>query len=390
MRILHVTSSLAPELGGPSKATIEMARWVAARGHKVEIFTTDWGLEGRVDVSGVPVPEGAAAIRYFPVHSPRVFKTSWPLWQALMREVSRFDVVHLHSLYLFHNWATPIACRRAGVPYILRPHGVLDPYIRRRHRWRKSVIEALFQNRVLREAEAIHYTAEEERRLAEPHAHNPRGVVVPLGIDLGEYERLPDPYVFFARYPETRGRRIVLFLSRLHVKKGLEFLVPAFARVAASRPDLHLVVAGPDEGMGATLRGWIRDAGLETRASIVGMLTGADKLAAFAAATVFVLPSHTENFGVAVLEAMAAGLPVLISDQVNIWREISDAGAGIIVRTETGAVEAGLARLLDHPEIANRMGQAGRRLAEERFAWPRVAAALEALYAEVASSRKTT
>jgi glycosyltransferase involved in cell wall biosynthesis len=201
---------------------------------------------------------------------------------------------------------------------------------------------------------------------------------------------LPDPYVFFARYPETRGRRIVLFLSRLHVKKGLEFLVPAFARVAASRPDLHLVVAGPDEGMGATLRGWIRDAGLETRASIVGMLTGADKLAAFAAATVFVLPSHTENFGVAVLEAMAAGLPVLISDQVNIWREISDAGAGIIVRTETGPVEAGLARLLDHPEIANRMGQAGRRLAEERFAWPRVAAALEALYAEVASSRKTT
>ncbi len=390
MRILHVASSLAPELGGPSKACVEMARAVAARGHSVEIFTTDWGLEGKVDISGAPVPEGPAAIRYFPVHSPRILKPSWPLAQALNRHVGSFDVVHLHSLYLFHDWVTPRACRRAGVPYIVRPHGTLDPYIRRRHRWRKAIAEALFQNRVMREAAAIHYTAEDEMRLAAPFAQGTRGVVVPLGIDVDTYQALPDPYVFRARYPETGSRRIVLFMSRLHEKKGLDLLVPAFARVIASRPDLHLVVAGPDDGVGGALRRWIAEAGLSGRASVVGMLSGADKLAALSAASLFVLPSYSENFGVVVLEAMAAGLPVLISDKINIWREIADAAAGLVVAPDADALEAGMARLLDQPEMAARMGRAGRRLAETRFAWPGVAAELERLYAEIASRRSIT
>ena len=387
MRVIHVMAALAPELGGPSKACIEMARAVAARGHTVEIYTTDWGLEGRVPADGSPVAHGPAVIRYFPVQRPRAWKPSWPLYRALARDLPGADVVHLHSLYLFHDWAAGRICRRANVPYIVRPHGTLDPYIWRRHRWRKRIVEWAFQNRVLRHAAAIHYTTEEELHLAAPHAQRAPGVVVPLGVDLADYDSLPPAERFHARHPETRGKRIILFLSRLHEKKGLDLLVAAFALIARKFPDAHLVLAGPDDGAGGRLDRWLHDAGIVQRTTRTGMVEGDEKRAALAAASVFALPSYSENFGIAVLEAMAAGLPVAISDQVNLWREIERAGAGLISPCEAEAFARQLARFLDDPAEARRMGEAGRRLAREEFAWPRIAVALENLYADVAARR---
>lgn len=387
MRVIHVISSLAPALGGPSKACIEMARAVATRGHTVEVYTTDFGLEGRVRANGSPVPDGGATIRYFPVQRPRALKPSWPLYAALARDLPTADVVHLHSLYLFHDWAAGRICRRTGVPYIVRPHGTLDPYIWRRHRARKRVMEWAFQDRVLRHAAAIHYTTEEEMRLAVPHAHGAPGVVVPLGIELNDCDPLPSPEHFFARHPETRGKRIVLFLSRLHEKKGLDILATSFGRLARTFPDVHLVLAGPDDGIGARLDGWLRDAGIENRTTRTGMIEGEDKRAALAAASLFVLPSYSENFGIAVLEAMAFGVPVAISDQVNLWREVEDGGAGLVSPCNADAFAGILERLLRDPAAARRMGEAGRDLAREKFNWPRIAVALENLYADVAARR---
>jgi glycosyltransferase involved in cell wall biosynthesis len=387
MRVIHVISSLAPILGGPSKACIEMARAVAARGHAVEIYTTDFGLEGRVRADGLPVADGAAVVRYFPVQLPRTLKPSWPLYAALRRDLPRADIVHLHSLYLFHDWATGRLCRRAGVPYIVRPHGTLDPYIWRRHRGRKRIMEWAFQNRVLRHAAAIHYTTEEERHLAAPRAQGAPGMVVPLGVDLDDRNSQASPERFHARHPETRGKRIVLFLGRLHEKKGLDILVASFGRIAREFPDVHLVLAGPEDGVGARLDGWLRDAGIVGCATRTGMLEGEDKWAAFAAASVFALPSYSENFGIAVLEAMATGLPVAISDQVNLWREVERGGAGLVSPCDMGAFTALLRQLMNDPAAAKRMGQAGRMLAQERFAWPRIASALENFYADVAARR---
>ena len=387
MRVLHVISSLAPALGGPSKACIEMARAVAARGHTVEVYTTDFGLEGRVQADGAPVADGAAIVRYFPVQWPREFKPSWPLYEALARDLPRADVVHLHSLYLFHDWAAGRICRRANIPYIVRPHGTLDPYIWRRHRARKQAMEWAFQNRVLRHAAALHYTTEEEMRLAAPYAQGAPGVVVPLGVELDAYESLPAPERFFARHPETRGKRIVLFLSRLHEKKGLDILTASFARIAARFPDAHLVLAGPDDGMGAKVDAWLRNACVADKATRTGMIDGEEKAAALAAASVFVLPSYSENFGIAVLEAMAAGVPVAISDQVNLWREVQRGDAGLVSPCDTEAFTGLLERLLGDPAAARRMGEAGRILAREKFTWPRIASELEALYADVAARR---
>jgi glycosyltransferase involved in cell wall biosynthesis len=387
MRVVHVISSLAMTLGGPSKACIEMARAIAARGHTVEIYTTDFGLEGRVRADGAPVADGGAVVRYFPVQAPREFKPSWLLYRALARDLPHADVVHLHSLYLFHDWAAGRICHRAGVPYIVQPHGTLDPYIWRRHRARKRVMEWAFQNQVLRRAAAIHYTTEEEMRLATPYAQGAAGAVVPLGVELDGYDSLQPPDRFFARHPETRGKRIVLFLSRLHEKKGLDILVASFGRIAQQFPDTHLVLAGPDDGMGARVDAWLRKAGVADRATRTGMLEGEDKGAALAAASVFVLPSYSENFGIAVLEAMAAGVPVAISDQVNLWREVERGAAGLVSPCDAEAFAGLLERLLGDPAAARRMGEAGRALAREKFAWPRIASVLEALYEDVAARR---
>jgi glycosyltransferase involved in cell wall biosynthesis len=298
--------------------------------------------------------------------------------------VREADLVHIHSLYLFHSWAAGTLCRRLRVPYIVRPHGTLDPYIHRRHRWRKRVMELWFQDRVLRNAAAIHYTSLEERRLAEPYAQGAPGAVIPLGLDLADYAELPPPGSFRARHREIGDRPILLFLSRLNFKKGLDVLVEAARRTVASGVDAHLVIAGPDGGMEAATRRWVARAGLEGRATFTGMLTGRDKLAAYRDAALFLLPSSSENFGIAVVEAMACGTPVIVSDRVNIWREIVADGAGLAVPPQAEPFAAAAIRLLADEPARRAMGEAGRNAVPRRYDWAMIAAELERLYARLA------
>jgi len=388
MRILHVLGDLAPETGGPAKAGFEMARAVARRGHEVRLTATDYAPGGRLDVPlDRPVRQDGVEIRFFPVQAPRRWLASWPMRRALADLVPWADVVHLHSLYLFHDWAAGSLCIRNGVPYIVRPHGTLDPVIHRRRRLRKTMIDLWFQDRVLAHAAAIHYTSAEEMRLAQPHARGAPGVVVPLGLDLADYAELPPRGAFRARHPEIGTRPIVLFLGRLNFKKGLNLLVPAFARLLAGGSDAHLVIAGPDGGMLAKLEGWIGAAGLGQRTTLTGMLTGRDKLAALADADLFVLPSWSENFGIAVVEAMACELPVLVSDRVNIWREVAADGGGRIEPPDVARFAAAMAELLADPARLAAMGKMAKTSVARRWSWEGVAVELESLYTRLAASR---
>jgi len=360
-----------------------MARAVAALGHEVAIYTTDRELApGEAD--RLAEQAGPATVRVFPQHFPRTLGTSFALARTLGEAVPRADIVHLHSLYLFHTWATARLCHRHCVPYLLRPHGTLDPFLWKRHRGRKAVIEALFQNRVLRQAAALHYTAEEEMRLAEPYAQGAHGIVVPNGLDLAQYATLPPQGTFRARHPEISGRRIVLFLSRLNFKKGLDVLVPAFARAAKNHADLHLVIAGPDDGMEAAARGWVAAEGIGGRTTLVGMLDHEAKLAALRDAAMFVLPSYSENFGIAIVEAMACGVPVAISDRVNIWREIEQAKAGLVGPPDVDTLARQIESLASDPAAAARMGSQGKALAAEKFSWAAIARQLETVYRSLA------
>ncbi|HEX9464298.1 MAG TPA: glycosyltransferase [Alphaproteobacteria bacterium] len=386
IRILHVIASIAARTGGPAKAAIDMARAVAARGHEVAIYTTDREMAAEERALYAPADRlDGVELRVFPQHAPAVMGTSFPLARALKRAVPKADVVHVHSLYLFHTWAAARLCKRFGVPYLLRPHGTLDPFIWRRHRARKAVLEWLFQNRVLRDAAAIHYTADDEMRLAAPYIHGAPGVVVPNGLDLEQYADLPPRGGFRALHPEIGNRRIVLFLSRLNFKKGLDVLIPAFARAARRFDDLHLVLAGPDDGERGAAEAAVAAEGIGARVTFAGMLDHRAKLACFRDAAMFVLPSYSENFGIAIVEALACGIPVAISDRVNIWREIEAAGAGLVAPPAVDPVARQIETLAADPGRAATMGERGPALVREKFAWSRIARELETVYRSLAA-----
>lgn len=384
---MHVIASIASRTGGPAKAVRDMARAVAARGHEVEIQTTDRDMSAgeRASLSGTTTDRGVT----LHVHRqgfPATFAVSWPLARALDQAIPKADVVHIHSLYLFHVWYAARVARAARVPYLLRPHGSLDPFLWKRHRGRKALVEFAFQNRVIDGAAALHWTAEEEMRLAAPYTRGAKGVVVPNGIDMADYADMPAPGGFFAKHPQLAGTKPVLFLSRLNFKKGLDVLVPAFRKARDADPALRLVIAGPDDGYEATARALVAQHKLDSDTLWLGMLGGRDKLEAFVDCALFALPSWSENFGIAIVEAMACGAPVAISDRVNIWREIESAGAGLVSPPDMDALAAHILLLANDPARAKRMGEAGRKLAAERYDWAKVAERLEQVYREVAAA----
>lgn len=392
MKILHVIANLATRYGGPPKACFEMARAVARLGHEVGIYTTNQDGPTELEVSAVsPILKDGVEIRYFPVQHPRFWGFSLPLARALRKVVREFDIVHIHSLYLFHNTVAAHYCRKYDVPYLVRPHGTLDPFIFERHRFRKSVMELLIEHKNIKHAAAIHFTSEEEKKLAEPYTFRTPGIVVAHGLDLAEYEDLPALGTFRSRYPETSGKKIILFFGRINFKKGLDILVRAFSIVAQSRDDAHLVIAGPDnEGFGEKVGGWLRDAGILERVTFTGILRGPEKLAVMGDAEVFVLPSYSENFGIAVTEALACGVPVIISDKVNIWQEVEAGEAGKVAPCEAQHFAEAMLNLLDDPHQAKQMGENGKALVREHFQWSSAALKMEEAYRSILAGGAVT
>ncbi len=389
MRILHVISSMAPRYGGPPKACFEMARALAALGHFVNVYTTNLDGPGEIDVPlDRAVLRDGVEIRFFPIQYPRFWGTSRQLARALRKDIREYDLVHIHTLYQFHSAVAAHYCRKYNVPYLIRAHGMLDPFLYRRHRLRKSIVELFFENRNIRKASAIHFTTDQEKILAEQYTFKTPGIVVPHGLYLEEYKNLPEADSFRSQYPETVGKSIILHFGRLNFKKGLDILSSAFAKVARRRDDAHLVLSGPDnEGYGEKVRDWLHREGVLDRATFTGMLTGEDKLSILKDADVFALPSYSENFGISVVEAMACGVPVVISDKVNIWREVVAGGAGRVAPCNADRFADIILDLLDNPEMAKQMGDKGKTLVKKRFQWSDVALVLENAYRSIISGQ---
>ena len=391
MKILHVIANVAPRYGGPSKACLEMARAQAQLGNEVHIFTTNQDGPGTLPVPTDKVVQwDGVLIRYFPIQFPRFWGTSLSLGSALKDKIREFDIVHIHSLYMFHVLCSAHYCNKFDVPYILRPHGSLDPYIYKRHRLRKRIVEILFQDKVTRGSSAIHYITEEEMSLAKQYAFNVLGFVVPIGLDIDEYTNWSSSGRLFARFPELVGKKIVLFLGRINFKKGLDILVRAFSLIAKKRDDIHLLIAGPDnEGYGKQVASWLKNEGVFSKSTFAGMLQGEEKLEAFQRSSVFVLPSYSENFGISVLEAMACGLPVVVSDQVNLWPSVVEAKAGMVAPCDADVFSGKILEILDDEGLAKRMGANGVRLVREKYSWEESARRLIEEYSAILKSRSS-
>jgi glycosyltransferase involved in cell wall biosynthesis len=382
VRILHVVASLDPRYGGPSTTVPRMCSALASRGHQVALLTTDrgrgWRRAEQDALTGVAVSCHAE-------HWPRGWAASTGLALWLRRRMREFDVVHIHNLYLFHTWWAARCCRRARVPYVISPHGSLDPWHLAHHRRRKAAYGRLLESRALRAAAALHYTSPAEQEHATRHlGPTPPGFVVPPGVDRPPVRRLADDGGLSTRHPELAGRTLVCFLGRLTAKKRLDLLIEAFAQVAVVDPDAHLVMAGPDdEGIGAALRARVAHLGLEQRVSFLGLVTGLAKAALLGRSRMLVLASEDESFGVAVAEAMAAAIPVVVSEGVALHREVTAAGAGLVVPLAPGPLAAAVLRFVADPELAARCGANGRAFAWTRLSWDQAAARLERIYGQV-------
>ena len=399
MKILHVIGSLAPRYGGPSVACPALCRELARRGHEVSIYTTNVDGDGWMDVPlDQPVIHDGVEIRYFAAWTfPAEYKLSFGLWRALREKIPTVDVVHVYSMYIFSASAAAYFCRTFRVPYLLHPHGSLDPYLLRRHALRKRLYSWLFERRKFQSAAAILFNSTEEMRLAAdwldrvvPQAsrlHTPHQEAIPVGVEEAFFTR-PSPEArarFRKTFPQLAGKRIVLFFGRLSFKKGMGILTQAFVRVAKEQKDVHLVLAGPDtEGYGEKVRKWLKASGVLEKATLTGALSGEDRFLTLHEAEVFVLPSYSENFGQAVAEAMACAVPVVVSDCVNISTEVRAAGAGLVVPCDPQQTAEALLQLLKNPSLSQQMGARGCRWVKQNLAERVVGERMVRLYEKIA------
>jgi len=385
VKVLHVVPAIAERYGGPSRAVVEMGRALIGRGVDTLIATTDADGEGRLPLAtGRVIEHQGVPTIVFPRQWSEALKYSGPLARWLEAHVAAFDVVEIHAVFSHACLAAARACRRQAVPYVVRPLGTLDPWSLRQKPLRKRLLWQAGARRMLRGAAAVHYTTAAERRLAESGLSLARGVVIPLGVDEAFAAAAPAGAAFRARHPVLGDDPYVLALSRLDPKKGIELLIDAFQALVA-RPEFRrwrLVVAGDGEPRyTADLKARAARGG--DRVYFPGWLRGPERVVALREAALFALVSRQENFGLAVAEAMASGVAVLVSDQVNLADEIREARAGWVTPLDPARLPATLAEALaSAPERAGR-GRAGRVLARTRFTWEVASAALEALYADL-------
>lgn len=384
MRILQVIPSIAAGFGGPSQAILGLSAALARLGHDVTIFTTNADTSGFLDVPlEVPVKKDGFIIKYFPVRFLKHYKFSHRLAGALRNSIPDFDLVDIHSLFQFSTLAASFYCRKYHKPYLIRPIGHLDPYSFRHRFIVKKIYFELFERFNLNGADAIHFTTKDEMRLASSLRLKAKPVVIRLGIDTRDFNPLPAYGLFRGKYPQLKDKKILLFFSRINFKKGLDILVNAFKIINRQRKDVYLAIVGPDDGYKDIVVRWLQDAQLLDRTVFTGMLTGAEKLAALRDSDIFVLPSYSENFGIVVVEAMASGLPVVISDHVGLHAMISEAGAGIVVGLSAQALAEALAHLLNNPVACQEMAAKAKALVAEKFEWDTIAKSMSAVYEDI-------
>ena len=383
MKALHVIPSLSLNHGGPSFALPLIARGLVKSGVQVDVATTDDDGPGhRIHVPlGRRLERDGYGVFYFRKQT-EFYKVSRPFTRWMDQHVAEYDLVHVHAVFSYTSISAARAAERHRVPYIIRPLGVLNRWgMRHRRRLLKALSFRFIERPVLRKAAAMHYTSRQEQIEAEESGVTTRPIVLPLDIDVEQYERLPGPEIFLKGFPQAAGRPVVLFLSRLDPKKGLDLLLPAFAEVRQGRPKPILVIAGNGEkNYVAQLHARATTLGLDGDIVWAGFIDGPDKLSAMSAATLFVLPSYSENFGLALVEALAAGLPCITTEGVAVSEEVRRWKAGLVIRPEAPALAQALAQLLEDADLRAKLGARARQLAKERFSLEAMGLSLKGVY----------
>ncbi|ERT08970.1 glycosyl transferases group 1 family protein [Lyngbya aestuarii BL J] len=386
MRILQIIPSIALVYGGPSQMVRGLSAALATQGVSVTILTTDSnGDTGQPPLEvplNQPVSEDGYTVRYFRCSPFRRYKFSLSLLNWLWYHAHEFDVAHIHALFSPVCSGAATVARMRQLPYILRPLGTLDPADLQKKKQLKQIYATLLERSNIAGASALHFTSEPEAKISERFGVTTRDLVIPLGVN---------PPVHREEKTEPNHRPVILFMSRIEPKKGLNLLIPALEGVLAAGHQFQFILAGSnpqDPAYESQIQTQIQQSAIADYTTITGFVTGEQKARLLQTADLFVLPSYYENFGIAVAEAMVAGIPVMISDGVQIWEQIKRAEAGWVSTGGVDEITALITSALQNRQERERRGQNARKLATEHYSWDAIATTTIQAYQQILDQKK--
>ncbi|MHB1657598.1 MAG: glycosyltransferase [Burkholderiales bacterium] len=374
LKVLHVIPYYYPAFGfgGPVTLVHYLNKALVNKNVDVTVFTTDVGIKKGIENNSEIIVDGVK-VNYFRHKSFLKFLSrsgwnlSFELIDSLRKRLAQFDIVHISEIWSYSAAFASYYSIKFKKPYIVSPRGSLYPYTFKKKIWKKLPYYYLIAKRILENASLIQYVTEDEK----DKSHNflklkSNSTVIPSGIDFLEFSILPDKGELKSKFPYLKDKKIILFLSRINWIKGLDILIESFKELTETRNDLHLIIAGEDLGDGykEIVKGWIENYGLENMVTFTGLLKGKDKLMAYVGSDVFVLPSYSENFGMVIIEAMACGTPVIISDKVGLCKEVKKCEAGFVVNTTAESLTEALKTLIDNDELRKSFSDKGKKFVQ--------------------------
>jgi len=366
LKILHVTPYYYPAIkyGGPVQSIHSLNKYLVKRGIEVDVYTTNAGMDDNTsvyhhlwnDIDNVRV-------KYFDYYGYDQYNLSPYLLVQLLKNVIKYDLIHISLVWNFTTLSACIASILRNKPYIISTRGTLNSEaINIKSRNKKRIYYKLISKHYLNRASSIHFTTEDERENVLNHLKlDNKNFIVPNGLDLENYSNLPERGNFIKKHQQLTNKRYILFLGRINYKKGLDLLAKAFGELSSIYPDLYMVVAGPDNSYQKELEKILRELHVFERVVFTGLLSGVDILEAYTDAELFVLSSYSENFGMTVIEAMACGTPVVISNMVGIHREVKDNNAGIITENKVESLVDAMRSLLENRELSKKYSNNGKQ-----------------------------
>lgn len=393
MKILHIVPSISPVRGGVSQAVLELVKALRDAQIDAEIATTndngadllDVPLGKRLDYKQVPV-------RFFPRFSPplpavREFALSHPLTTWLWQHLAEYDLLHVHALFSYPSTVAMAIARLQNRPYVVSPHGLLCTWSLQQSTLKKRLFLTLIERANLNQAQAISYTILKEQQEAIPLGLKPTNYLLPLGLYLPQI--IPEARLRLRQWlqiPETEF--VILFMSRLHYKKGLDYLIPALGKIAHQRFTFVIAGSGTPE-YEAEIETLLMQAGIANRTYRPGFVTGELKALLLQGADLFTLTSHSENFGVAVLEALAVGLPVVVTPGVALASVVQQHELGYVPELDVNAIASAIQSCLNHPETLKEMSDRARQVVVKEYTWDCIATQLLKIYQLIHHSHET-
>lgn len=393
MRVLQIVPAISLLYGGPSQMVLGLSQALAAQGVEITLLTTDANGDagqGPLDVPlGCAVKQDGYQVYYFRCSPFRRYKFSLGLLRWLAQYASEYDLAHLHALFSPVITAAAKVAQAQQLPYILRPLGTLDPADLQKKQQLKRLYGTLLERANLAHAAAVHFTSAQEAKISQRYGVATNDLVIPLGVK--EPPEMPELSTARLYWGIDQNKPLLLYMSRIDPKKGLDLLLPALEALVAQGQDFQFVLAGgnpQDPDYVRQIRSKIEASVLAKYTTITGFVQGEMKWALLQDADVFVLPSYYENFGIAVAEALVTGTPVVISDQVHIWREVENAQAGWVVGTQVDSLRQGLSLALQEGSQRAEKGKNARKLAISNYSWDAIAQQMIAAYEQILVNRK--